>query len=192
MIAQPNEPLTQAEFLEWELRQEEKHEFVDGYIYPLFGDRSVLGFAGGTGAHNQLATELISLILPAARPCRTYSSDVRIETARSTRYADIFLTCDERDRNDSLVMRHPKFIVEVLSESTAREDLGPKMREYQSIDTLEEYVMLDSRKRWVQLLRRSNAAWQLSPAITAGTLDCASIPLSIDLDALYDTVGIPS
>jgi len=89
-------------------------------------------------------------------------------------------------------MRHPKFILEVLSESTAREDLGPKMREYQSIDTLEEYVMLDSRKRWVQLLQRSDAGWRLSPATTAGILDCASIPLSIDLDALYDTVGIPS
>src|SRR5579862_1878624 len=154
VTAQPHEPMTQAEFLAWELQQEDKHEFVDGYVYPLFGDRTLQGFAGGTGAHNQIATELIATIVPAARPCRTYSPDMRVETVRSTRYADVFVTCDERDRNDAMVMRHPKLIVEVLSESTAREDVGPKVREYQTIDTLEEYLMIDSRKRWAQVLRR--------------------------------------
>src|SRR5581483_10325035 len=129
MTPQPHEPLTQAEFLEWELQQDEKHEFVDGYVQRLFGDPSTVGFAGGTGRHNRIAVELAALILEAARPCRTFTSDMRIETATSTRYADVFVTCDERDRDDAYVMRHPKLIVEVLSESTAREDLGRKLRD---------------------------------------------------------------
>ena len=191
VIARPHEPLTQAEFLAWELQQDEKHECVDGYIYPLFGDRTSRGFAGGTGSHAQLAAELTSLVLPAARPCRTYGSDMRIETVRSTRYADVFVTCDERDRNDGLVMRHPKLIVEVLSESTAREDLGPKMREYQTIDALEEYLIIDSRKRWVQSVRRIENRWASSTPVTDGVFDLISISLAIDCGRLYDAVGIP-
>ena len=191
MTAQRHEPITQAEFLEWELAQPEKHEFVDGYIYPLFGDWTALGFAGGTGWHAQLATELIMIVGPAARPCRTYGSDMRIETVRSTRYPDLFVTCDERDRNDGFVMRHPKLIIEILSESTAREDLGAKLREYQTIDALEEYVTLDSRKRWIQLSRKIDNGWKSIAPFDVGTLQLRSIPIAIDCTALYDSVGIP-
>ncbi|MGH7728590.1 MAG: Uma2 family endonuclease [Vulcanimicrobiaceae bacterium] len=191
MSALPHEPLSKDEFLAWELAQEEKHEFVDGYVYPLFGDRTAQGFAGGTGRHAQLATELTALIVPAARPCRTYGSDMRIETITGIRYADIFVTCDERDRNDALVMRYPKLIVEVLSESTAREDLGSKMREYTTIETLEEYLMIDSRKRWTQIMRRDQGLWNLLPPGAAGTLELLSIALRVDCDLLYERVEIP-
>lgn len=181
--------MTQAEYLTWESGQEEKHEFVDGYVFPLFGDRT-MGFAGGTGWHNQLTVELLLLIAPAARPCRTYSSDLKIEMVSSTRYADVFVTCDERDRNDAVVMRHPKLIVEVLSESTARDDLGTKMYEYRAIDTLVEYLMIDSRKRWAQILHREAGQWTLAEPITSGTLTLASINLTIDIDEIYARTGV--
>jgi Uma2 family endonuclease len=191
VTAQPHEPLTQAEFLAWELQQPDKHEFVDGYVYPLFGDATAQGFAGGTGWHNRLALELALVIAPAARPCRTYTSDMRIETARSTRYADLFVTCDERDHDDASVMRHPKLIVEVLSESTAREDLGPKKREYESIDTLNEYLVIDSRKRWAQVIRREGGEWVESAPSGSGLLELKSLGLILNLDEVYDAVGSP-
>jgi Uma2 family endonuclease len=183
--------MTQTEYLEWEQQQEEKHEFVDGYVFPLFGDRTARGFAGGMERHARIAAELIMLIGPAVRPCRIYGSDRRLEMARSTRYPDLSVTCDPRDYADGLVMRHPKLLVEVLSETTAREDLGPKMREYQAIDTLEEYLMIDSRKRWAQVSRRSNGVWNLLEPTAAGPMELACVPLTIDLDALYTLVGVP-
>ncbi len=190
MTAQPHEPLTQAEFLAWELQQEAKHEFVDGYVYPLFGDRTAVGFAGGSGRHNRLAIGLTLRIVPAARPCRTYTSDMRIEMARSTRCADVFVTCEERDRDDAFAMHHPKLIVELLSESTARDNLGPKMREYQTIDTLEEYATIDSRKRWAQVNRRHGGSWRAELPVTGGRLELRSIGLAIDLDELYRECGV--
>jgi Uma2 family endonuclease len=107
MTAQPQEPLTQAEFPAWEQRQAAKHEFVDGHVY---------GFAGGTVSHSALASLLIQAIGPAALPCRTYGSDILIEMATSTRYPDVVVTCDERDRqNERTTIRHPKLVIEVLS-----------------------------------------------------------------------------
>jgi Uma2 family endonuclease len=190
MSAQPREPMTQAEFLIWELAQEEKHEYVDGYVQRLFGDPSIQGFAGGTVRHNQIAVALTLLIAPAAAPCRTFTSDMRIETASSTRYADIAVSCDERDSDAGAhVIRHPKLIVEVLSESTARDDLGRKMRDYQTIEELDEYLAVDSRKRWFQIARKRGTQWDLADG-SVGVVELQSIGLSLDLDRIYESVGL--
>lgn len=178
MTALPHEPITQADFPAWEQRQLAKHEFVGGHIY---------AFAGGTRAHNAMVSQLIAVILTAARPCRTYGSDMLVEMAASTRYPDVVVTCDERDSSDmrALVVRYPKLIVEVLPESTAQDDLGSKMREYQAIETLEEYVTIDSRKRWAQVSRKSGQEWVLNVPVTGGSLELRSIGLTIDLDEIF-------
>ncbi len=182
MTAQPHEPLTQVEFPAWESRQLSKHEFVDGHVY---------GFAGGTIEHNALAVLLIEKIAAAARPCRTYGSDMLIEMTSSTRYADLVVTCDERDRAPgSRVIHYPKLVIEVLSESTAKDDLGPKFREYQAIETLEEYVTIDSRKRWAQIARREAGRWVLDLPVTAGSVELRSVGTAIDLDDVYNDAGV--
>lgn len=182
MTAQPHEPLTQAEFPAWEQRQETKHEFVDGHVY---------GFAGGTFAHADLAAGLLERLRPHVRPCRAIGSDMLIEMATSSRYADVMVTCDERDFEPSgTVIHYPKLIVEVLSEATAKDDLGPKMREYQAIPTLEEYVTIDSRKRWAQVLRRENDRWELLLPVAAGLLELRSVGITVDLEELYTTAGL--
>ena len=180
MSADPH--LTLAEFLEWEQRQESKHEFVAG---------RVVAFAGGTLGHTFLASLLIVRIHPRAAPCRTFGSDALIQTGRSFRYADVVVSCDERDRDPAArVVVAPKTIVEVLSESTAAIDRGEKLDEYRTIETLAEYVLLDSRKRWCETYRRVEGAWLASLPIVEGELVLESLEIPIDLNALYDEAGI--
>lgn len=169
------------EFLDWELAQEEKHEWVEG---------RVLAFAGGTARHSMMALELASLILPHVRPCKTLGSDAMLLMERSARYADIIVTCDERDAAQSRTVRFPKLIVEVLSDSTAHVDRSEKLEEYTTLETLQEYVLIDSRKRWVQSIRRIDSAWNLLPPIRGGTLHLASIDLDIDLEKFFDSVEL--
>jgi Uma2 family endonuclease len=110
--------------------------------------------------------------------------------AHSSRYADLIVTCDERDHLDAQAIHFPKLIVEVLSESTAKDDLGPKMREYQTIQTLEEYVTIDSRKRWAQIARREQNRWIIEFPVTGGSLELRSVGVMIDLDEIYETSGV--
>ena len=152
-------------------------EYVDGHVY---------SFAGGTIEHNALSMALSVQIAPAARPCHTYGSDMLIEMATSSRYADVVVTCDERDRTPGArVIRFPKLIVEVLSDSTARIDLEQKRLEYQAIATLEEFFAVDSRRPWVQRWTRNPDGWTPDEPISAGTLQLSSLAVTIDVQALY-------
>jgi Uma2 family endonuclease len=156
---------------------------VNGHVY---------GFAGATFAHADLSAKLLARLHPHVLPCRAVGSDMLIEMATSSRYADIVVTCDDRDFDPAATVVHfPKLIIEVLSEATAQDDLGPKMREYQAIATLEEYVTIDSRKRCAQIFRRENDRWELLQPVTAGSLELRSVGLAIDLDELYTSAGIP-
>ena len=174
--------MTLEEFLAWELQQEEKHEFVDGEI---------IAFAGGKNRHHWLAIELILVIAPHARPCRTGGSDTSVQMKNSARYPDVVVTCDERDTLDEQVVRYPTLIVEVLSESTAMTDRTEKLAEYTAIETLQEYLLVDSRKHWAQIFRRSSEGFTMLPAVQNGKLHLSSIDLVIDLDKLYSQASWP-
>ncbi|MGH7727851.1 MAG: Uma2 family endonuclease [Vulcanimicrobiaceae bacterium] len=177
--------LTADEFVAWELRQEAKHEFADG---------RTRAFAGGTLAHAVISSELLGILRahPRSRPCRVFGSDVLIATARSRRYADVVVSCDERDIGDltQTTIRFPTLVVEVPSQSTASVDRSEKFDEYRTIETLQEYLLLDSRKRWAEAYRRNGEEWVSSLPVSSGTLRVASLDLPLDLDELYERASV--
>ncbi len=114
-----------------------------------------------------------------------------IATEHSSRYADVVVTCDECDHAPRTVaLRYPRLIVEVLSESTAAVNRGEKLDEYRTLETLEEYVLIDSRKRWAETYRRLEAEWTASMPLVRGKLRLASVDLTLDLDELYRESGV--
>jgi Uma2 family endonuclease len=78
----------------------------------------------------------------------------------------------------------------VLSESTERVDRGAKFEEYRTLSTLEEYVLVDSRKRWAEAFRRNGGKWIAFAPATAGEFRLVSVGLTIDLDELYDLCSV--
>ncbi len=80
-------PMTIAEFLAWEERQEFKHEF-DGV--------RIIAMAEGTAAHARVQRNLAIAIGGGrlrGKPCEFYGSDLKIEAAGSIRYPDGFVAC---------------------------------------------------------------------------------------------------
>ncbi|MBT9311746.1 Uma2 family endonuclease [Leptothoe kymatousa] len=76
-------------------------------------------------------------------------------------HPDAFVTCDVRDREDRYIKRYPKLIVEVLSPSTEAFDCGDKFKDYQLLDSLEEYVLISQEHRRLECRRRSMAGdWE--------------------------------
>ncbi len=123
------QPTTLDEFLAWEERQPERHEFVDGRIY---------GMAGGTGRHDRLTRQVANALERALgdRPCVVYGPNVKVTTPSGVlTYPDTFVRCGPDDEL-STVRNDPIAIFEVLSPGNVHYDLKRKRRHYETIPSL--------------------------------------------------------
>jgi len=130
------------EFLEWERKQELKHEYVNG---------EVLAMSGASFNHNRIATNII--IKAGAfledKPCDVFGSDLRISVKwkDSYFYPDVTILCDEPEFDDEKIkdtLKNPTVIFEILSAPTEDYDVGRKQMYYMQISSLKQYIIIDS------------------------------------------------
>jgi Uma2 family endonuclease len=177
------------DYLEGERISPIKHEYIRGEIYAM---------AGASKAHGIISLNLATMLKNHLRgsSCTTYMSDirVRIETANIYYYPDITVSCDERDSvslNEDFI-HYPRLIVEVLSSTTAAFDRGDKFADYRTIETLEEYVLINQDRMQVECFRRnSERLWVLHPYSRGSEIHLDSVDFNCKIEALYeDVVGI--
>ncbi len=190
MIATPDYThLTLDQYIELEANSDIKHEYRNGEIYAM---------AGTTDSHNTIAGNLYALIRNHLRgsDCRLYFADIqaRLEECNCFYYPDLMVTCDSRDTETSTYKRYPKLIVEILSDSTEAFDRGDKFIDYQTLDSLQEYVLVSTKQQRVDCYRRSEQGrWFFQFfAPTQNTFNLASIDLEVSFAALYEDVGVDS
>lgn len=158
MIASPqNTYLAPEEYLQMEHSSPIKHEYINGEIYDM---------AGATDTHVTIAGNIFALLLSHLRGsgCRVYISDMkaRIESKNRFYYPDVMVTCEEKDRENTTYKKFPRLIIEVLSDSTEAFDRGDKFIDYQSLETLQEYVLINSNKARIECFRRTEKnLWML-------------------------------
>jgi Uma2 family endonuclease len=130
------------QYLDLEKQSREKHEYFQGRVYQM---------AGGSPNHSLIASNLSHLLGNALeeRPCRVYNSDLQIfvKSKDLVTYPDVSVVCGdlayaEEDRN---LVTNPLVIAEVLSPSTASYDQTTKFNLYKGLDSLEDYLLMDSR-----------------------------------------------
>ena len=187
MIASPQQPLSADEYLQLETQSSLKHEYIDGEVNAM---------AGASDAHATIAGNLFALLRSHVRGsgCRVYIADMKahIEARNCFYYPDVMVTCDPRDQETSTYKRFPKLIVEVLSVSTEAFDRGDKFADYQALDSLEEYVLINTRHQRVECFRRNQAGLWVLQYYTAETekFHLDSVDFSDTLAALYEDVTL--
>ena len=183
MMPARKQTMTYAEYLVFEEKSVEKHEFLDGEVFAM---------AGGTIEHAGLAAA-ISIALGAAlrdRPCRVYSSDlrVRIRATGLTTYPDVSVVCGqaEADAEDACAIVNPLLLVEVLSDSTEAYDRGEKAAHYRHIPSLREYVLVSQHRPRIEVFRRNDAGrWELYEYESGSHAELASVGCAIAVDDVY-------
>lgn len=170
MTALPKKYYTPEEYLELEEKAAYKSEYIHGEIFPMgdFEGDTPEAMAGAKPAHNaireNLSIEIGSFL--KKKSCRSYSSDQRvlIPTTGLYAYPDLVVVCGKPEFSDSQTgsLTNPVLIVEVLSQSTANYDRSEKFELYRDIPTFKEYLLIDSRRVWVELWRKSEQGiWSL-------------------------------
>lgn len=185
MIAVPQNYFSADEYLRWEEQQEEKHEYIDGKVYAM---------AGASENHVDITTNLTVILSNHLRgkDCKLFPSDMRLNIASKKiyYYPDLLVTCDERDRFNKKQKNYPCLIIEVLSESTESKDRGVKFANYQTIQSLQEYVLISQWEQRVEVFRRSEKFWVLQTYTTGESVELQSINLQISMDAIYEDVDL--
>lgn len=178
--------MTPDEYLAFEERQVGRHEYIRGEVFAM---------AGATLRHNDVTFNVAVAIRAHLRAsggaCRQYGMDVklRIEAANAFFYPDAFVVCDEASGSETQVT-DARLVVEVLSASTEAYDRGDKFAEYRKLASLQEYVLIDSRRRRVDTYRReADGTWILTPYDGEGTVQFVSVNLALSMDAIYDGVS---
>ncbi len=144
--------MSPSEFLEWERKQEFKHEYISG---------EVLAMSGASFNHNLIATNIISLVglYLRGKKCNVLPGDlcVSVKWRNSFFYPDATIVCDEPEFDNEKIkdtLKNPAVIFEILSPSTEDYDIGRKQMYYMQIKSLKQYIILDSQKIHVRVITR--------------------------------------
>lgn len=190
-LAKETQYYSPAEYLEFEINSEIRHEYIDGLIIPM---------TGGTPDHNQITGNFYAVLNFALKrqPYQVFVTDQRlwIPQKRIHTYPDVMVVQTPlvfaEGRNDTIT--NPIMIAEVLSKSTKGYDRDEKFAAYRTIPSFQEYILIDQYTMHVeQYIKTDRRKWTfLEYEDSNDILNLASISCEISLVDIYDKVDFTS
>ena len=181
---------TLSEYLRREEHSRELHEYYNGIITKL---------PMALGPHNiisaNMATVLNMAFMAGNKNYIVFNSQqlVYLPELNFGLYPDVLVVCETPqyyDKNEVLLI-NPVLIVEVLSRSTGKYDRTTKFDEYKTLDSFQEYVLINQKKCLVETrfkeepdLWREKRYTEMSDSVLLKSLDC-----SIDMQMIYRNVS---
>ena len=178
--------VTPEQYLADELLRDQRHEYVDGIVYPVGG---VTGMAGASHAHTRITGNINALLLHQLRGhrCEPFSTDTKIGIrqgkAQFYYYPDVVVDCGGGP-DDAYFATEPRVIFEVLSRETERVDRLEKRDHYQALSSLTAYVLVGQYHPAVTVYHRQDDGWTAElltgaeEVLTLPAIDC-SLPLTM-------------
>lgn len=188
MASVPKTRMTSEQYLTQEREAEFRSEFYLGETFAM---------AGASRPHNLICTNLVRRLAEQFdhRDCEVYQGDMRVKISETGLYVypDVVVACEQPKFEDAQLdtLLNPRVLVEVLSKSTESYDRGTKWRQYQSLPSLREYVLVSQASALVELFRRTaDEGWlyvahhEPSQPIVLDSIDCR-----LQLDQIYAKVN---
>ena len=172
--------ITPEEYLRQERLAETKSEYDDGVVYAM---------SGGTRQHSLIAAGLIAtLIRRLPSRCHVHTSDMRLQIENPTKffYPDVTVVCGDEKMSGEDNLLNPLVIFEVLSGTTEHIDRGRKFLAYQTVESLQEYVLVSQNEYLVEHFRRDGDQWVYAALRGVdATLPLASAGCDLPLREIY-------
>ena len=175
-------------YLEMERASDTKHEYYKGEVFAR---------SGASLPHNDIFHNIYGALtfFLKGKGCKPYGSDLRIHIPKDSLYTypDISIICGKPQTTD--IFRdniiNPSVIIEILSKSTKDYDRGSKFTLYRSINTLKEYILIDSTSISVEIFtRQEDNSWRLTEfKQQSDNFTITTINLTLYLKDIYEDVS---
>ena len=169
------------EFLAWVQAHEGRYE--------LAGNRVVMATGGSRG--HAIIVRRLAATLEKRLDCTRWTvltSDFGVDLGASTiRYPDVVVDVAGEPLRD-LAATAPALIAEVLSPSSAKDDLGAKAAEYVRLPSLSAYLVLAQDEPKVWIWARGGAGFSPEPDRVSGldaTVDIAALGIDLPLSEIF-------
>jgi len=175
----PTRLLSFEDFLEIEEASDVRHEFVGGVLYAM---------AGATQRHNIIATNIIYVLIPAARTngCRVFPSNLLTRIRDDAGYyPDISVACDPGDTHERFI-EQPCLVVEITSPSSVDCDQREKLLLYRGIQSLQTYlVVFQDQRRVIRHWRDTAGGWHKDEIAGDGSIEVPCPGTTLRLGDIY-------
>lgn len=193
--------LTEEEYLDFERKSSEKHEYYKGEVFLMLdyihtdAKEEVQAMSGATYTHSAIASNIIGELytMLKGKPCQPLGSDMRVYIPQNTLYTypDVSVFCGdliiqgEEEKSSAI---GPIVIFEVLSPSAKNYDRGQKFKLYREILALKEYILVDTETVSIEVFRVNKSShWELEEYKSIeDELQIPSLSLAISLKNIYE------
>lgn len=167
------------DYLAGELISDIKHEYIGGEVYAM---------TGTSLNHGRIVSALMRELGNhlANTPCEVFAADIKVKAQNNFFYPDLIVDCQNKD-GSAHVTESPLIIVEVLSKSTRKLDQTLKRLAYQSLPSLQEYVLIEQDFVDIEVSRRSNH-WQPEHYYLGDQVYLGAVDIRLPVDAIYARV----
>jgi Uma2 family endonuclease len=187
MSAQPANLLTVGAYFQQDQDSPHKLEYFHG---------TIVAQAGATARHNMIVSNVIGHLFPQLRRqgCRIYPSDLRVQaiTQHVYTYPDLTIVCGPAQflEPSEMTLINPTIIIEILSPSTEAKDRNEKLIYYRSIESLQEYILIDQSVPYVQrYTRQTPHFWYVYLTDTHdAVISLDSVGVSLPMAAIYEGI----
>jgi Uma2 family endonuclease len=180
---------TEQEYIDAERLALDKHEYYRGEIFAM---------SGASIPHNKISKNILVDLgnKLKGKSCEPFGGDLRVHIPKKTLYTypDLSIICGEIETtNDKFdTVTNPSVIIEILSESTRNYDKGGKFTLYREIESLKEYILIDSENIMVEkFIKNEDNSWQLTEYKTLEeSFKIETVAIQIELKTIYEGIKI--
>lgn len=178
---------TLEQYLDFENRSPERHEYYRGEIFLM---------TGGSLRHSAIVGNLYYYARQQLEctNCSPQISDQRIAVSAAGlhTYPDVAVVCGPIETHpiDRYAIANPSILFEVLSPSTERYDRGQKFELYRQLESLREYVLVSQDEPHIErFVRQEDGSWSMNVVRGLDTmLELSAVGCQLPLKSIYQNV----
>lgn len=129
---------TVEEYIKYELTSERRHEFINGQLFEMPGEKDINNLIAGG-----IYILFTALLKPKGYLVFNHDVKVAIPGVDKYYYPDVFATKEEKKEGNTYIKYQPEIIVEVVSDSTHTTDYVDKYIDYTKIPSLQYYIIVE-------------------------------------------------